>query len=157
MANRLILVDDEGNPYVINGSGTAGVTDHNALFGRSAQSAHPISAVTGLEETLSERVSRVAVVNGSLVFYSNPTRTYIIDSLPLSALTTGSRGTVNLSSQCNGSTIMFSGNFHNSAVAMVFLNGVKLVQGTEYNIGSSALYLLIAAPPAGSTLEVELF
>jgi hypothetical protein len=82
------------------------------------------------------------------------------NGLTLSAGTlafTSQRGRVNLSSSCNGSLTIFNGTFTHSTIAMVFLNGLKLCNGTNYTITDSQLTLTTTAPPAGSILEVELF
>jgi hypothetical protein len=69
----------------------------------------------------------------------------------------GSRLTVNLSDQCNGSVLMFTGDFPRSATSMVYLNGLKLCNGTNYTITDSRLTLTTTAPATGSVLEVECF
>ena len=38
-------------------TGGSGVTDHNRLFNRDAENQHPISAITGLENALAEKVN----------------------------------------------------------------------------------------------------
>ena len=38
-------------------TGGAGVTDHNRLYNRDAENQHPISAITGLQKTLDEKVN----------------------------------------------------------------------------------------------------
>jgi hypothetical protein len=70
---------------------------------------------------------------------------------------TPNRNTINLSDSCNGSTLVFNGTFTNSTKAIVYLNGLKLCQGTNYTITDAVLTLTTTAPPTGSILEVELF
>jgi hypothetical protein len=67
------------------------------------------------------------------------------------------RSKVNLSSQCDGSKLEFTGDFPNPSMAMVYLNGLKLCEGVNYTITDSALTMTTAAPKVGSILEVELF
>jgi hypothetical protein len=69
----------------------------------------------------------------------------------------GDRITVDLSSQCDGSKLVFTGTFPNSASAMVLLNGAKQRKGLNYTITDSVLTLTTTPPATGSVLEVELF
>lgn len=51
---QFVGFDDNGNPIATNANpGGGGVTDHQLLTNRDAESAHPISAITGLETQLS--------------------------------------------------------------------------------------------------------
>lgn len=47
---------DSGVPCTV-GSGSAGATEHSQLYGRDAPDQHPISAITKLEQELSNRVT----------------------------------------------------------------------------------------------------
>lgn len=67
------------------------------------------------------------------------------------------RSTVDLSASCNGTLLVFSGTYTHSAVAMVYLNGLKLSKGKNYSITETALTLTTTPPATGSVLEVELF
>jgi len=44
-------------------TGGSGVTDHNRLFNRDADDQHPISAITGLEEKLAQKVNTTDIAN----------------------------------------------------------------------------------------------
>jgi flagellar basal body rod protein FlgF len=67
------------------------------------------------------------------------------------------RSKINLSAQCDGSKLVFTGDFLNPSMAMVYLNGLKLCEGVNYTITDSALTMTTAAPKTSSVLEVELF
>jgi hypothetical protein len=70
---------------------------------------------------------------------------------------TPQRGRVNLSTSCDGATLIFPGTYTNSFYACVYLNGLKLCSGTNYTITDTTLTLSTTPPVAGSILEVELF
>jgi hypothetical protein len=66
------------------------------------------------------------------------------------------RGTIDLSEGCDGSTLIFAGEYPNSGNATVFLNGLKLSRSKQYSITDTILTLNVTAPEEGSVLEVEL-
>jgi hypothetical protein len=69
----------------------------------------------------------------------------------------GDRSKVNLSSQCDGTKLVFTGTFPRPSTAMVFLNGLCLGEGVNYSITDTTLTLTTTVPEVGSVLIVELF
>jgi flagellar basal body rod protein FlgF len=71
--------------------------------------------------------------------------------------TGGNWTNVNLSSQCDGSRMNFSGTFPHPEFTRVFLNGLKLCNGVNYTISETTLSLTTVAPKVGSVLELEVY
>lgn len=67
---QFVGFDDNGNPIATNANpGGGGVTDHQMLTNRDANTAHPISAITGLEtqlNTLQNGVSNAVTAEDEL-------------------------------------------------------------------------------------------
>jgi flagellar basal body rod protein FlgF len=62
------------------------------------------------------------------------------------------RSKINLSAQCDGSKLVFTGDFPNPSMAMIYLNGLKLCEGVNYTITETALTMTTAAPKTSSVL-----
>jgi hypothetical protein len=134
------------------------VASETALGGiKTLQQTATVSVPVGMIASTQRLSVQVAADNRLGVVKPDNTTISIGTDGTISAVGGGDRSKVNLSSQCDGSKLVFTGTFPRSESALVFYNGLCMLAGVNYSITDTTLTLTTTPPVTGSLLWVELF